>query len=308
MSPSRHLLIQRATTDCTGQTYSVSSGRHASSGSWWLSVVVPCVLIVLILGADLREGPKTAYVGVLTAVPLFAAIFGTPIMTAVTSVITWCSAFTFGLMSTDGNVPAQTVRLGIIALAGAVAVAAAYVRQRRDEQFQRAQRTAAEADVLRLQAGRDYLTGLLNRRGLIERLAVDPPAQGTVIVLDCDRFKDVNDRYGHVVGDEFLKGVAGRLSSGLSQEDFIARWGGDEFLLVLRTPFDGGIAVAQRVVDHVTSSPMSTSAGLVPVSLSAGAAPFEAPLGLDAAIAGADRAMYKGRSSGVGVLGVDYSP
>lgn len=285
----------------------MSSRRQQSSGSWWLSVVVPCVLIVLILGADLREGPKTAYVGVLTAVPLFAAIFGTPIMTAVTSVITWCSALAFGLMSADGNVPAQTVRLGIIAVAGVAAVAAAYVRQRRDEQFQRAQRTAAEADFLRLQAGRDYLTGLLNRRGLIERLAVDPPAQGTVIVLDCDRFKDVNDRFGHVVGDEFLKGVAGRLSSGLSQEDLIARWGGDEFLLVLRTPFEGGIGVAQRVVDHVTSSPMSTSAGLVPVALSAGAAPFEMSLGLDAAIAGADRAMYKGRSSGVGTLGVDYS-
>lgn len=285
----------------------MSNERRASSGSWWLSVVVPCVLIALILGADLREGPKTAYVGVLTAVPLFAAIFGTPIMTAVASVITWCAAFAFGLMSTDGNVPAQTVRLGIIAVAGVVAVAAAYVRQRRDEQFQRAQRTAAEADVLRLQAGRDYLTGLMNRRGLIESLAVDPPAHGTVIVLDCDRFKDVNDRYGHVVGDEFLKGVAGRLASGLSQEDYIARWGGDEFLLVLRTPFEAGTSVAQRVVDHVTSSPISTSAGLVPVSLSAGAAPFDASLGLDPAIAGADRAMYKGRSRGVGTLGVDYS-
>ncbi|MGA1090069.1 MAG: GGDEF domain-containing protein, partial [Candidatus Nanopelagicales bacterium] len=84
--------------------------------------------------------------------------------------------------------------------------------------------------------------------------------------------------------------------------------GGDEFLLVLRTPFEAGTSVALRVVDHVTSSPMSTSAGLVPVSLSAGAAPFDASLGLDPAIAGADRAMYKGRSRGVGTLGVDYSP
>lgn len=284
----------------------MSRRQSASSGSWWLAVVVPCVLIALILGADLLEGPKTAYVGVLTAVPLFAAIFGTPIMTAVTSVITWCSALAFGLMSADGNVPAQTVRLGIIAAAGVVAVVAAYVRQRRDEQFRRAQQTAAEADFLRLQAGRDYLTGLLNRRGLIENLAVNPPTEGTVVVLDCDRFKDVNDRYGHVVGDEFLKGIAGRLSSGLAQGDFIARWGGDEFLLVLRTPFEGGIGVARRVIDHVSSSPMSTSAGMVPVSLSAGAAPFEAALGLDPAIVGADRAMYKGRSSGVGTLGVDY--
>lgn len=273
-----------------------------------MSVVVPCLLIVLILGADLREGPKTAYVGVLTAVPLFAAIFGTPIMVAVTSCITWASALVFGLMSADGNVPAQTVRLVIIAVAGVVAILAAYVRQRRDHQFQQAQQAAAEADALRVQAGRDYLTGLLNRRGLIESLDAQPPLQGTVVVIDCDRFKDINDRFGHLVGDEFLQGLAGRLSSGLSQDDLIARWGGDEFLLVLRAPFDDGVAVARRVVDHVTSGPMATSGGLIPVSLSAGAAPFESPLGLDSAIAGADRAMYKGRSIGTEVLGLDFAP
>ncbi len=290
------------------QTHEVSSRQKTSSGSWWLSVVVPCLLIVLILGADLREGPKTAYVGVLTAVPLFAAIFGTPVMTAVTSCITWASALVFGLMSADGNVPAQTVRLVIIAVAGVVAVVAAYVRQRRDQQFQQAQQSAAEADALRVQAGRDYLTGLLNRRGLIEILDAQPPQQGTVVVIDCDHFKDVNDRFGHLVGDEFLQGLAGRLSSGLSQDDLIARWGGDEFLLVLRVPFDDGVAVARRVVDHVTSGPMATAAGLIPVSLSAGAAPFEAILGLDSAIAGADRAMYKVRSTGTGVLGLDFAP
>jgi len=286
----------------------MSGRQHTRSGSWWLSVVVPCVLILLILGADLREGPKTAYVGVLTAVPLFAAIFGTPLMTAVTSVITWSSALAFGLMSADGNVPAQTVRLGIIAAAGVVAVVASYVRQRRDEQFQQAQSAAAEAEVLRLQAGRDYLTGLLNRRGLTESLDSDPPAQGTVVVIDCDRFKEVNDQYGHVVGDEFLQGVAGRLSSGLASGDLIARWGGDEFLLVLRTPFDDGVQVARRVIDHVTSGPMGTTAGLIPVSLSAGAAPFEAARGLDSAIAGADRAMYKGRATGLDVVGSDFGP
>lgn len=279
----------------------------AISGSWWLALVVPCLLIALILGADLREGPKTAYVGVLTAVPLFAAIFGTPLMTAVTSVITWTSALLFGLTSADGNVPAQTVRLGIIAVAGVVAVVASYVRQRRETQFQEAQRAAGEADFLRLQASHDDLTGLLNRRGFFERLETEEAVEGTIVVIDCDDFKDVNDEFGHQVGDEFLKGLAGRLSSGVAQDDLIARWGGDEFLLLLRVPFDEGTGVAERVVAQAMARPMSTTGGLIPVSLSAGAARYHPSSGLDQGIAGADRAMYAAKAAGAGRLLLDPS-
>lgn len=279
--------------------------RDAISGSWWLALVVPVALIALILGADLREGPKTAYVGVLTAVPLFAAIFGTPLMTAVTSVITWTSALLFGLIAADGNVPAQTVRLGIIAVAGVVAIVASYVRQRRERQFQEAQRAAAEAEFLRLQASHDDLTGLLNRRGFFERLQAENIGEGTIVVIDCDDFKDVNDEHGHLVGDEFLTGLAGRLSSGVAAEDLIARWGGDEFLLLLRTPFEDGAAVARRVVDQAMARPMSTSSGVVPVSLSAGAARFDPSLGLDQGIAAADQAMYAAKSRGAGQLVLD---
>ena len=173
---------------------------------------MPIIFIALILGADYREGPKTAYVGVLTAVPFFAAVFGTPIMTAVTAVVTWFSAFSFGLLASDGNVPAQTVRLGIIALAGVIAVVASYVRQRRERQFQQARREADEAEFLRLQASHDDLTGLLNRRGVYDRLEADEIRDGTVVVIDCDDFKDVNDSYGHLVGDEFLTIQIGRAS------------------------------------------------------------------------------------------------
>lgn len=274
----------------------------ATSGSWWLSLVVPVVLILLILGADLREGPKTAYVGVLTAVPLFAAVFGTPVMTAITSVVTLASAFAFGFIAADGNVPAQRVRLGIIAVAGIVAVFASYIRQRREQQFQRARQAAAEADLLRVQAGQDALTGLLNRRGLIERLDLEPFGNSTVIVIDCDNFKDVNDTYGHLIGDEFLQGLAGRLSSNISAKDCIARWGGDEFLIVLSTPFEQGAQIAQRVMDESMERPMSTKVGLIPVSLSAGAARFDAGTSLDKAIGSADRAMYSAKTDGMGKL------
>ena len=282
------------------------SGTPAAS--WTLSLVLPVVFLVLILGADYREGPKTAYVGVLTAVPFFAAVFGTPVMTAVTAVITWLSAFSFGLLASDGNVPAQTVRLGIIAVAGVIAVVASYVRQRRELQFQQARREADEAEFLRVQASHDDLTGLLNRRGVYERLESDDIRDGTVVVIDCDDFKDVNDSHGHLVGDEFLKGLAGRLSGAVSRDDVIARWGGDEFLIVVRGSFAEGSEVAARVVREVTSRPMATAAGMIPVSLSAGAAPLTSSGELDQALGAADRAMYSAKSSGTGQLVLDSGP
>ena len=284
----------------------MSPERSASpTASWTLSLVVPAIFILLILGADYREGPKTAYVGVLTAVPFFAAVFGTPIMTAITAVITWLSAFSFGLLASDGNVPAQTVRLGIIAVAGVIAVVASYVRQRRELQFQQARRAADEAEFLRLQASHDDLTGLLNRRGVYERMENDEIQDGTVVVIDCDDFKDVNDTYGHLVGDEFLKGLAGRLSGAVSRDDVIARWGGDEFLIIVRGPFVEGSEVAARVVREVTARPMATAAGMIPVSLSAGAAPLESSASLDQALGAADRAMYSAKSTGSGQLVLD---
>ena len=276
--------------------------KNETSGSWILALVVPCILILLILTADSVEGPKTAYVGVLTAVPLFAAIFGTPLMTAVTSVITWISALSFGLIASDGNVTAQTVRLTIIAIAGVIAVFAAYLRQRRDRQFQQAQRTAAEAEFLRIQATHDDLTGVLNRRGLFDQLESDSVDEGTIVVIDCDEFKEVNDTYGHIVGDEFLQGVAGRLSGAVSSEDSIARWGGDEFLLLLRVPLAEGDQVAARVLNEVMSRPMKTKGGLIPVSLSAGTARIDGKTSLDQAIAAADRAMYTAKARGPGQL------
>lgn len=284
----------------------MASERSASpTASWTLSVIVPVIFILLILGADYREGPKTAYVGVLTAVPFFAAVFGTPVMTAITAVITWLSGFWFGLLAADGNVPAQTVRLGIIAVAGVIAVVASYVRQRREMQFQQAQRAADEAEFLRLQASHDDLTGLLNRRGAYERLAAADIQDGTVVVIDCDDFKEVNDSHGHLVGDEFLKGLAGRLSGAVARDDVIARWGGDEFLIIVRGPFEEGSEIAARVVREVSARPMATAAGLIPVSLSAGAAPLSSFEALDQALGAADRAMYSAKASGTGRLVLD---
>jgi len=101
----------------------------------------------------------------------------------------------------------------------------------------------------------DSLTGLPNRRMLLERLAraVDAAnAQGTAIgllVLDIDRFKDINDSLGHDMGDELLAQVAVRLRAALRDNDVVARLGGDEFAILL--PSIGSVSDAERAADRV---------------------------------------------------------
>jgi len=265
-------------------------------GSWTIAVGGACALIGVILFADSLEGPKTAYVGVLTAVPLFAAIFGTALQTAVAAVITWTSAFTFGQLASDGNVTAQKVRLGIIAGAGILAIVAAQWRAAREGALVRAQIAAAEAATFRDHANHDELTGLLNRRGLLDALPARPEAPLTLVLTDCDRFKTINDTHGHAIGDEVLRAIAGRLRANLAAEDLVARWGGDEFLLVLRVPKVTGITAVSRLQGIVNGTPVTTQAGPLPVSMSMGVAEWDGSETFDVALANADRELYEAKS------------
>lgn len=284
---------------------------------WTLPVVLPVVLIAVILGADALEGPKTAYVGVLAVIPMLSAVFGTPKQVAGVSVVAWLSALAFGLAASDGNVPAQRVRLVIIALSGIGAVLAARQRQRSEERLLVAERDAAFAEQMRRQADTDPLTGALNRRGLLRSLGLDDdpgadPGAGpdrnvpwTVAVLDLDDFKLVNDRFGHQVGDEFLRAVYRRLDRALAERDLVGRWGGDEFLLVLNVSVDRAEPVLRRVQDLLTRMPIETSSGPMPAEASVGAAGWVPGESFDAVLRRADHALYEGKGSGGGRLIID---
>lgn len=271
----------------------------SSWATWGLGLLMPIALIVLILGADAREGPKTAYVGVLAVVPMLAAVFATPRMTLAVALITWLSALGFGLAAADGNAAAQQVRLIIIALAGAAAFGAAYLRQRRERTLVSALREAAAAETLREQAETDQLTGLANRHGLTSR--VDAAGAGldrTVAVIDCDGLKAVNDELGHLAGDEYLRAVAGRLQGSLSKDDVIARWGGDEFLVVQDLGADRAVPVLTRMLRAVNDSPISIGGSLVNGSVSIGVAAWPAGMSLDEALSAADGALYEAKEQG----------
>lgn len=266
---------------------------------WGLGFVLPVALIVLILGADAMEGPKTAYVGVLAVVPMLAAVFATPRMTLAVAVITWLSAFGFGLVAEDGNVAAQQVRLVIIALAGAAAVGAAYLRQHRERVLVAALRKAAAAETLREQAETDQLTGLGNRHGLINRIDGEAPdIVRTVAVIDCDGLKSVNDTLGHLAGDIYLQAIAGRLHGSLSKADLIARWGGDEFLVVQRLGLDRAMPALTRMHHAIDASPISLDGAMVNASVSIGVAAWLPGTTFDEALAAADQALYEAKDQG----------
>jgi len=87
--------------------------------------------------------------------------------------------------------------------------------------------------ALRRAAETDTLTGLSNRRACMEQLRNVPP-DSAIVLLDLDHFKSINDRYGHSVGDNVLRTFAAHLRAAVRSEDLVGRWGGEEFLLVLR--------------------------------------------------------------------------
>jgi len=159
-------------------------------------------------------------------------------------------------------------------------------------------------DRIRDMAQRDELTGLCNRRHMNELLAstirrMERSGKSlSVCLIDIDFFKKVNDTYGHRIGDEVLRGFAAQASQKLRPTDTMARWGGEEFLLLM---YDTGAAQAQASVQRLRQSISEWRVGSAPdlrVTFSVGIAEFFPGERVDAAIERADQALYRAKHSG----------
>jgi diguanylate cyclase (GGDEF)-like protein/PAS domain S-box-containing protein len=143
--------------------------------------------------------------------------------------------------------------------------------------------------LLAAAANTDSLTGLPNRRSLFDLLDRDPSG-GALLFCDLDRFKPINDRFGHAVGDEVLRTVATRLARCVREDDVVARTGGDEFVVLARGASD---EVVGELADRITlavEAPIVVDGTEIVVGISIGTARSDSPL-TDAVLARADQAM-----------------
>ena len=148
----------------------------------------------------------------------------------------------------------------------------------------------------------DPLTGALNRKGLadeltrIVRLGGTQAFPMTLVFIDIDHFKRINDAHGHDTGDKVIRGLVQLMRSAVQRDDLFARWGGEEFLLVFRdTPGVKGRDIAERLRERVSGA--SWPEGLR-VTCSFGVAEWHRGEDLDAGIKRADEAMYRAKQEG----------
>ncbi len=165
----------------------------------------------------------------------------------------------------------------------------------------------AREQALETIAFEDELTGVLNRRGLhravprADRRRSRRSSDGfALLIVDLDGFKALNDQYGHAAGDAVLRSVAGRLAASLRSEDAVARWGGDEFVVLLQGIGDAAeLEAAARKLEGTLAPPHRVDGVGLSVGVSIGAALF--PLhgdDFDKLFAAADRALYAAKASG----------
>ncbi len=162
-------------------------------------------------------------------------------------------------------------------------------------------------EALRFEAMHDALTGLLNRRALLSLLDNERSRSSrtgnamSVIMGDLDRFKSINDSFGHATGDAVLREAAKRMKSSVRAYDSVGRIGGEEFMLILPDcPSRIGMIIAERLRELLAATPIDTPAGPVPVTTSLGVASSEQvnnPLAEDM-IRAADSALYRAKHAG----------
>jgi two-component system cell cycle response regulator len=166
-----------------------------------------------------------------------------------------------------------------------------------------------KADNARLEAlaHTDPLTMVLNRRALVSRLSAEVERARrydsvvTILMIDLDHFKGVNDTYGHPAGDQVLRDVAQLLQHEVRSVDIVARYGGEEFIIVLpETASEGAVAFAERIRERIEGRMFESTGHSLLLTASIGVATFPSARvsSMEDLIARADEALYRAKAEG----------
>ena len=249
-----------------------------------------CILVVVLVFGGFSSTPRQ-----MRAMSLFA--------------ITLLGLTMLWMTHTDAKRYPPQEELAYFVIAATMLVAVAYLagllsRLRKKLKLQ----TMELADALaRIQdmATRDELTQLINRRQMADMMTNEAARRDRtgaalcLAVIDIDHFKRVNDTLGHAAGDAVLRCFAEQALATVRRNDVLARWGGEEFLLLLPgTDMNAAQAVLERMRLRVHESVLHGNEPATPVTFSAGLAESPAGESIDAAIERADKAMYRAKREG----------
>ena len=184
----------------------------------------------------------------------------------------------------------------------------AALQQHLEESRREADALREELAKVRVEAHSDALTGLANRKGFEERLrALETSEDYTehahcLLIGDIDKFKTINDTYGHLFGDKILKIVAKAFSNLTKGKDLAARFGGEEFIILLpETPLRGALSVAESIRRSIEKGRVfnpKTGEEVQRVTISLGVTEIVHGAPIDEAIARADEALYRAKEGG----------
>jgi diguanylate cyclase (GGDEF)-like protein len=179
------------------------------------------------------------------------------------------------------------------------------VQERTSELEERNRQLAFAKEQLEISSQTDFLTGLYNRKFIVEKIEQEigrykkTKEEFTLIMMDIDYFKKINDQFGHDCGDIVLKEVSQIIKDTIRTTDCIARWGGEEFLLFLpMTPIDGALLVAEKVRRKIEEHHFDCQSVCIKATMTLGIALYQEGLSLDEVVKQADVAVYNGKNNG----------
>ncbi|HET7369915.1 MAG TPA: GGDEF domain-containing protein [Gammaproteobacteria bacterium] len=215
----------------------------------------------------------------------------------------------------DQMILSSIARAAIYALVfGGIAFFAGYISSLRSHLSARNKELREAMNRIGELANTDSLTGAFNRRYIEEALGNEiirtrrTGSPFSVCLLDVDRFKNVNDSHGHLVGDEVLRGLVANISEAVRTLDRVGhrertkslgRFGGEEFLLILpTTTLEGARTCAERIREMVASTSVATDIGSLTVTVSGGVAEYQPGEKPEALLQRADKALYQAKEQG----------
>ena len=160
-------------------------------------------------------------------------------------------------------------------------------------------KNAVTASILKHKAEHDPLTGLINRNAFdqIKEALADSGEPIAYLIIDIDLFKQINDKYGHLIGDDVLKKIASLLMEQFRATDYVARIGGDEFAVIMTKFGLHPTEIIQRKISELNNRLQTVEEGMPPVSLSVGVA-FSDEGYVSEIEANADKALYNVKRGG----------